>query len=129
MEPQFYPFQSDKLAQRGYRVFPDELENDDHIFFHATAAENLDSILEKGLLPGSELGGDLMTISYATNSTIALTYWTYVRARGQEGVILVLRFPSLDEIFLREGTHYSVALKTQPAIIGACRIPGTYEHR
>ena len=37
MEPHSYPFLINTLGVRGYRVFPDELENDDHVFFHATA--------------------------------------------------------------------------------------------
>jgi hypothetical protein len=129
MEPQSYPFLIDTLEERGYRVFPEELENDDHVFFHATAAEKLDSILETGLRPGIELGGNLATISYATNSMIPLTHWVTIRTEGQDGVILALRFKTLDEIFVDGGTHRSLALGTQPAIIGVCTVPSAYEHR
>ena len=112
MGPRVYPLQTETLAQRGYRVFPDELENDAHTFFHATAAGNLDSIVEGGMLPGSALGRELTTISYAPNSMIALNHWTLVRAKDQDGVILALRFETLGELFLSEGTHYSLALDT-----------------
>jgi hypothetical protein len=56
MEPQRYPFPITTLEERGYRVFPDELENNRHVFFHATAAEKLNSILVEGLRPGIEVG-------------------------------------------------------------------------
>jgi hypothetical protein len=110
-------------------VFPDTLENDDHIFFHATAAENLKPILEEGLRPGVELGKTLITISYAPNSMIALDHWIRARADDQDGVILALWFETFEEIFLREGTHLSSALKRQPEVVGKCRVPSTYDHR
>jgi hypothetical protein len=130
MEPQCYPLLVETLIEREYRVFPDTLENDDHIFFHATAAENLQSILEEGLRPGVEVGKTtLTTISYAPNSMIALDHWDKKRADRQEGVILALRFETLEELFLSEGTHYSRALKIQPVVIGKCSVPSTYDHR
>lgn len=35
----------DVLERRGYNVFSDELEQDEFVFFHATAEENVESIL------------------------------------------------------------------------------------
>ena len=129
MEPQCYPFPIEALAKRGYRLFPDTLENDYRVFFHATAAEKLNSILEEGLRPGVEVGKKLTTISYASNSMIALDHWITIRGRGQDGVILALQFESLEEIFVDAGTHYSRALKIQPAIVGKCTVPSNYDHR
>jgi hypothetical protein len=66
----------------------------------------------------------------------ALTHWVTIRADGQDGVILAVRFETLNEIFVDGGTHYSLALERQPAIIGVCTIPTgvctiptEYEHR
>jgi hypothetical protein len=128
MTPKVYPFEREALARRGYRVFPDELENDELIFFHATSADRLKPIVDQGLKPGIEVGGTLATISYALTSNIALTHWVQVRADDTEGVILALRFDDLSEIFEKHGTHYSLALRKQPIVIGTCAIPSTYEH-
>jgi hypothetical protein len=129
MELQCYPFVVDTLKERGYRVFPDTLENDDHVFFHATAAENLKPILKEGLRPGVEVGETLRTIAYGSNSLDALNHWITKRAKGEDGVILALRFETLEELFLSEGTPYSWALKIQPVVVGKCSVPSTYDHR
>lgn len=42
-----YSFEAAKLKERGYRVFPDELENDPNIYFHGTAARNRQPIADE----------------------------------------------------------------------------------
>lgn len=126
--PKRFPFPGrEDLEASGYNVFPPDLESDETIFFHATAAENVENILQEGLLPGSELEGQLTTISYAENSVIALTHWIYVR-NGRDGLILALRFKSRNELFLQNGTYYSKKLKEQPAVVGTCEVLSTYQH-
>ena len=123
-----YEFRSDQLEGLGYRVFPNELENNPNVLFHATSIANLAAILNNGILPGNEVGQNLMTISYADNSMIALTHWVGVRREGQDGVILALLFPNLDETFISEGTRYSMQLRVQPCFIGKCVVPSSYNH-
>lgn len=129
MPPTIYPFEKDKLEERGYRVFPDALENDPLVFFHVTPADRVAAILKDGLKPGIEVGGTLSTISYAPNSMIALNHWIDIRPDGVDGTILALRFDDETEIFVQGGTHYTMALRKQPAVIGMCTIPSTYVHR
>ena len=129
MKPECYPFVVETLEKRCYRTFPNELEEDELILFHATAAEKLVAILKEGLRPGVEVGGSLSTISYGLNSMVALTHWISIRAKGTDGVILALRFDNRDEIFEDGGTLHSRALIKQPEVIGVCKIPSSYEHR
>jgi len=42
-EPREYPFPS-APERNEYRLFPDDMENDEHIFFHGTAEKNLGKI-------------------------------------------------------------------------------------
>jgi hypothetical protein len=100
IEPKNFPFEAETLEKRGYLVFPDELENNELVFFHATPANRVESILKDGLKPGKEVGGNLSTISYSPKSVIALTHWIQVRSRDSDGVVLALKFDALDEIFV-----------------------------
>ena len=126
--PRYVEFpEREALVSRGYKVFSDDLENDELIFFHATSEENVDRILRDGLRPGIELGGVLRTISYATTSTEALTHWITVR-EGRDGAILALRFTDHDQLFRESGTTYSQVLKTQPTVVAICLVSSSYQH-
>lgn len=115
------------LEESGYHVYPKELEDDDLVFFHATAAKNVEGILELGLQPGVKVGKQLHSISYADRSVWALTHWCNVR-EGREGVILALRFADREELWLNSGTYYSGELKSQPRVIATCPVPSSYQH-
>ncbi len=117
----------DTLRCRGYNVFSDELEGDELVFFHATAAENIENILTEGLQPGNRIGRALHTISYAERSVAALTHWVTVR-EDREGVILALKFKDCNELFKDGGTTYSMALKTQPTVVAICPVSSSYQH-
>ena len=62
-----FPNPTDKT---GYRVFPDEMENDPLIFFLGTAASNLRPIVAGGFRPVKAL----TSISFARTSSLALRY-------------------------------------------------------
>jgi hypothetical protein len=115
------------LEESGYHVFPKELEDDDLVFFHATAAKNVEGILQFGLQPGVKVGKQLHSISYAERSVGALNHWIDVR-EGREGVILALRFADREELWLDAGTYYSGELKYQPLVIATCPVPSIYRH-
>lgn len=117
----------DTLECRGYKVFSDDLEDDELVFFHATAEENVERILKDGLRPGIELGGILYTISYARKSTEALTHWITIR-EGRDGAILALKFTAHDQLFQESGTTYSFSLKTQPTVVAICLVSSSYQH-
>ena len=123
-----YPFESELLADRGYCLFPREIEDDALVLFHATSDDRLEGIQKEGIKPGNEVGGTLSTISYATASSTAFTHWTMTRKGGVDGVVLALKFEDMSEIYEAEGTKRSRALTRQPVIIGVCRIPSTYRH-
>ena len=44
MPPQIYPYEPDKLEERGYKSFPNALEKDPLVFFHATAMDARDEL-------------------------------------------------------------------------------------
>lgn len=117
----------DVLERRGYNVFSDELEQDEFVFFHATAEENVESILRSGLQPGIQVGRSLHTISFAERSVVALTHWIDIR-EGREGVILALKFLERNELWQESGSTYSRALKTQPTVIAICPVSSSYRH-
>jgi len=115
------------LEENDYNVFPPDLEADELVFFHATAAEDVESILRSGLQPGIKLGRELTTISFADKSAWALHHWVTVR-NGRDGVILALQFDNRDELSYQSGTYYSRELKSQPRVIAMCPVPSTYKH-
>lgn len=124
-----FPFLPDTLESRGYNVFPDCLENDSTVFFHATTIGKLRRILKQGLRPGVEIGGNLLTISYGETSMEALTHWINIRKPDENGVILALKFGSLEELKRDDGVWRTRALVSQPRVVGVCMIPCSYVHR
>lgn len=112
--------------ERGYRLFPEKLEADEHIVFHGTAAANLQSIIDHGFKPGPAL----VTISFARTSEIALSYACKARsAQSPSGCVLAVRFDSLrvpgvaheiDCILVHQ------KLGPKPTVVGYCEIPADY---
>src|SRR3712207_2304137 len=76
----------------GYRLFPDELEDDEYVFFHGTAEGNLQSILENGF----RIAGSLPSVSFARNSSLALRYACNSRSENSpRGCVIAVRFHCL----------------------------------
>jgi hypothetical protein len=112
----------------GYRLFPDELENDDHVFFHGTAAGNLQSIIATGF----KIAGSLPSISFARSCSLALSYACSARTEASpNGCILAVRFSCLGKPYIVSesfGIHV-YNLDQQPALIGYCIVPADYVFR
>lgn len=127
---QEYPLPQDMHIREDYRVFPTELEDDPGVVFHSTAAENLDPIIAEGFKRGSEAGATLNSISYARTSSAALHHWTSRRSKGQDGIILALRFESYEGLHQEPQLVYDYKeVPTQPEIIGFVKVPTSYVHR
>ncbi|MBX3528971.1 MAG: hypothetical protein KF849_00080 [Rhizobiaceae bacterium] len=124
------PLPQDMHIREDYRVFPTELEDDPGVVFHSTAAENLDPIIAEGFKRGSEAGATLNSISYARTSSAALHHWTSRRSKGQDGIILALRFESYEGLHQEPQLVYDYKeVPTQPEIIGFVKVPTSYVHR
>ena len=126
MPLQYYDLPEGSLEDRHYRVFPEDIESDPLIVFHATPAANLDSIVENGLLPGNMAGANLETISYGEDSMAAMIRWQNHPLKAQEWVVLALKFSNRDELYDANGTTHSNALRVQPEIAGVIVLPAGY---
>jgi hypothetical protein len=124
---QEYPFQGAN-EEVGYRLFPDELEDDDHVFFHGTAEENLQSIVDNGF----RITGSLPSVSFARGSGLALQYACKARSdTSPNGCVLAVRFRYLTKPGITSepfGIHV-YKLDQQPMIIGYCIVPAGYVFR
>jgi hypothetical protein len=122
-----YPFQGAN-EEGGYCLFPDELENDEHVFFHGTAEANLPSIIDNGF----RIAGSLPSVSFARTSALALRYACAARTGSSpNGCVLAVRFDSLDNVRCTEesfGIHV-YRFDQQPIVIGYCVVPAAYVFR
>lgn len=126
-----YDFPDDPAAT-GYCVFPDELEDAELVLFHATAAENRQSIIDAGFrIPDPTGVAGLPSVSFAKRSIAALTHAMTMRnSRPGPYCILAVRYESLD----RQGLKINISdvhdytLDPAPAIIGFCIVPESYAH-
>ncbi|MCF6343701.1 MAG: hypothetical protein L3J15_03345 [Devosiaceae bacterium] len=84
-----YPIPTD-LEKRQYCVFPNELEEDPLILFHATPIENVSSIIKNGLkIPDPNKEGALPSVFFGARSAVALTHaMTNRKTHGEEYCIL-----------------------------------------
>ena len=123
---QEFEFSSPSEAN-GYHLFPSELEDDRRVLFHATPKRNLESILNEGFRARPPLN----SVSYAKSSTGCLAHlFAGGKSLSEEVVVVVVRFESLAQQGIQENISDIHVYKSeiQPAIIGYCTIPLTYEH-
>jgi len=124
-----FPFQPEEGA--GYNLFPAELEQDEHTFFHGTSEAMARSIAKEGFKPRAVLTSS----SFSEASGLALGYACRKRSDDSpNGCVLAVRVKSLDSPWLRrEGPVLYLAPNTprreQPALIGRCVVPSGYEFR
>lgn len=109
-------------------LFPPELENDPLIFFHGTHRKNLEPILKEGFkaFPPTD------SVSYAKSSVYSLTHiFMKQEVLTEEAVVIVVRFDTLKQQGIKENFSDIHVYKPeiQPAIIGYCIVPLTYEHK
>jgi hypothetical protein len=123
-EPREYPFPS-APERNEYRLFPDDMENDEHIFFHGTAEKNLASIVSYGF----RISGDLPSVSFAKNSSLSLRYACEGRNDSAPcGVVLAVRYACLNKPGIVQesfGLHV-YNFDEQPQIVGYCVVPASY---
>lgn len=119
--PKEYLFQGAN-EENGYRLFPDELENDDLVAFHGTAETNLQSIIDNGFT----FAATLQSLSFAKSSAFALSYACNARSDASpRGCVLAVRFDSLDRpgIVAETSIIHVYKLDEQPKVIGYCVVP------
>ncbi len=113
---------------KGYELFPSELESDPLIAFHGTAELNLDPIVMQGF----KIQGRLKYISFAKRSSFPLGHACGKRSHeSPKGVVIAVRFNSLNPPCVVEETSciYLYCQDQQPEIIGYCVVPAEYANR
>ncbi len=124
VKPKEYPFPQCP-AEYDYRLFPNDLEDDDLVFFHGTARGNLLGILEKGF----KIPENLPSISFARNSNLALKYACDKRCNSSlDGVVIAVQFDCIDEPYIKKesfGLHVG-NFDHHPQILGYCVVPSSY---
>jgi hypothetical protein len=114
--------------ENGYCVFTSDLEDDEHVFFHMTPAENQDSIIKEGFRSAQELGvGTLTSVSYAKRSSFCFANLGITLSSGF--VIFAVRFESgaLEEIVNNRSDIHVYKHYLQPEILGLVRIPAGFK--
>ncbi|WP_018228012.1 hypothetical protein [Methyloversatilis universalis] len=114
--------------EKGYRLFPAELEDDELVLFHATPKQNLPAILKEGF----KARPPLASVSYAKSSIYCLAHlFTGRQSLAEEAVVIAVRFESLAQQDIKENFSdiHVYNSDIQPAILGHCTIPVTYEHK
>lgn len=126
-----YDFPDDP-ASSGYRVFPEFLESDDHVFFHSTLAENCRLIFRDGFrIPYHDSDAALRSVSFSMSSAVALNHAMDLRSH-QFGAycIIAVRYASLERssLVINLIDIHDFELKPPPELIGYCTVPDTYKH-
>lgn len=120
-----FPWPNEK---RGYKLFPEELENDTCVLFHGTVEQNLQQIIDDGF----KSFPPLESVSYAKFSSYSLGHICQNQSNGtrEKGVVFAVRFESLGlpEIVENDSDIHVYKDEIQPEIIGICRVPKDYKH-
>lgn len=123
--PKKYPFPWPD-QDKGYSLFPHELENDELVAFHGTSEMALRPIIENGF----KFGGALQSVSFARQSSLALNYGSSARTpKSPIGCVLLVRFsPPIPRqgIVVEPSVIHVYKLEELPKVIGYCIIPQEY---
>lgn len=115
--------------ERGYKLFPQELENNPCVLFHGTVEQNLQKIINNGF----KSFPPLTSVSYAKCSSYSLGHICQNQSteRSENGVVIAVRFESLNlqEIVENHSDIHVYDEEIQPEIIATCIIPKKYQHR
>jgi hypothetical protein len=113
-----------------YRIFPDELANDPHVFFHGTERRVLQAIIDEGFaIPPPPLAP---SVSFSPAPNLALSYACSKRSEvSPEGVVIMVRFQSDNRSRVRRDPSilYVDHFDPQPEIIGYSIVPADYVYR
>ena len=122
--------------EKGYSLFPSEMEDDPLVLFHGTAIGRFDPIISEGFKSGKELGGGtdpsyhLESVSYANSSSHSLMHVCNTRDRNGGGVfvVFVVKFPSLPSagITVNQSDIHVFDPRIEPTILGFCVVPESY---
>lgn len=103
----------------GYCMFRGELENDSHVFFHATPLRHKSSIVANGFKSAAILGvGQLKSVSYAMKSSACLAHLGC--AVSEDYAVFAVRFQSLDRVVVNQSDIHVYDQTIQPQILGFC---------
>lgn len=114
--------------EKGYRLFPAELEDDDLVLFHATPKQNFHAILKMGF----QVRPPLESVSYAKSSVYCMAHlFTGRQSLSEEAVVIAVRFESLAQPGITENLSdiHVYRPEIQPIILVHCTIPVAYEHK
>lgn len=114
--------------EKGYQLFPLELENDPLVLFHGTLKKNLNPILKEGFKPCPTK----TSVSYAKSSIFSLTHiFTNKQTLTEEYVVIAVRFDTIELQGIKNNLSdiHVYKLEIQPTIIGYCTVPINYEHK
>lgn len=125
--------------EKGYSLFPQNIEDNQNILFHGTPARNFDSIVNNGFKSTKECGEGtdsnfvLPSTSYAKNSNQSLSHVCERRSKNQdeEFVVFAVKFQSINQQGIRNNNidiHVDDS-NIQPEIIGYCCVPTDYEFK
>lgn len=111
---------------KGYRLFPLELEQDPLVLFHVSSKSNFEPITKQGF----KAAPPLESVSYTKGSEQCLTYRA-LAGPPEEKVAFAVRFQSLDApgIVVNNADIHVYDERLQPEIVGYCFIPLDYRHR
>lgn len=122
-----YPFPKPNEIN-GYCLFPASLENEELVVFHGTTKSNLESIIENNF----KVSGELKSISFSSNSNLALSYGCDKRSKqSPEGVVLAVKLQSLNKPHVVSSGGVILLYRPEqepPRILAYCIIPATYVH-
>ena len=126
-----YSFPTDPSSTR-YCVFPDDLESDHLVLFHATPMENFEPISKEGFkIPDPTGTVGLQSVSFAKKSSMALGH-AMQRRRDNPGeyCIFAVRYDTLEREGLANNLDdiHDYKLDPPPQIVGYCLVPTTYSH-
>lgn len=122
--------------EKGYNLFPQNLEENENILFHGTFMRNFDSICKNGFLSADVIGKGtnpnfkLQSVSYAKNSSQCLAHVCDLRNSSEDKAVLVfmVQFESISQsrihVNISDIHVYDPAI--QPKIIGYCVVPEEY---
>jgi hypothetical protein len=118
------------IINRHFSLFPDELENDNFVFFHGTSITNAESIRKNGFKSAKALTGKGLTSVTYTRKSINAFHHVCTPKPDQDMIVLAVRFTTEDlKRVVDEQEEIKVCIpEIQPMEIGYCIIPKTYPH-
>lgn len=123
------------LEATAYRLFPQALEDDPLVLFHATPLKNFAAIDADGFKipnPDGRPGEGLASVSFAKRSSASLAHAVTKRQTCPgDYCVFVVRYEKLERtgIVVNTSDIHDYTLDPPPEIIGYCISPATYVHR